>query len=75
MGPEIYQFVLIIIPPSAIFLNVLFLQEIITMSELIGSLIIIFGLIILDGRILKNNFLNKIMLGKKVSFKKQDSKK
>ncbi len=58
-GPGNLSICTIIIPPSAIFLNTLFLQEIITMSELIGSLIIIFGLIILDGRILKNNFLNK----------------
>lgn len=43
----------IIIPPSAIFLNAFFLDEIITYREYLGLIIIVFGLIILDGRLIK----------------------
>jgi len=42
----------IIIPPFAILLNAIVLQQIITVSEFLGLVIIIFGLIILDGRLL-----------------------
>ena len=45
----------IIIPPSAILLNAILIGELITLNELIGLVIIIFGLLILDGR-LKNLF-------------------
>ena len=47
----------IIIPPSAIFLNAFFLDEIITYKEYLGLIIIILGLIILDGRLI-NKFKN-----------------
>ena len=43
----------IIIPPSAIILNAIFINEMIKIHEFIGMLIIIFGLLILDGRIFK----------------------
>ena len=43
----------IIIPPSAIILNVIFLGEAISYSELYGLVLIVFGLLILDGRILE----------------------
>ena len=45
----------IIIPPSAILLNAIVIGELITLNELIGLVVIIFGLLILDGR-LKNLF-------------------
>lgn len=40
----------IIIPPASIVLNSIFLGQLISISELIGLLIILFGLVILDGR-------------------------
>ena len=40
----------IIIPPASIVLNSVFLGQVISISELIGLLIILFGLVILDGR-------------------------
>ena len=43
----------IIIPPSAIFLNAILIGESITLNELIGLVIITFGLLILDGRLKK----------------------
>ena len=43
----------IIIPPSAIILNAIFLGEAISYIELFGLLLIVFGLLILDGRILQ----------------------
>ena len=43
----------IIIPPSAILLNAIFIGELITLNELIGLVIITFGLLILDGRLKK----------------------
>ena len=42
----------IIIPPSAIILNAIVLGELISYLELVGLLLIIFGLLILDGRVL-----------------------
>jgi drug/metabolite transporter (DMT)-like permease len=45
----------IIIPPSAIILNLLFLNQVVSHSEMIGLLIIVVGLIILDGRFLKSS--------------------
>ena len=47
------QICTIIIPPAAIFLNAIILFEIITFEEVIGFLIISFGLIIIDGRLAK----------------------
>ena len=41
----------IIIPPSAILLNAILIGESITLNELIGLVIITFGLLILDGRL------------------------
>ena len=41
----------IIIPPSAIVLNAIFLGELISYLELVGLLLIIIGLLILDGRV------------------------
>ena len=43
----------IIIPPSAILLNAILIGESITFNELIGLVIITFGLLILDGRLKK----------------------
>ena len=43
----------IIIPPSAILLNAILIEESITLNELIGLVIITFGLLILDGRLIK----------------------
>ena len=43
----------IIIPPSAIILNAIFLGEAISFTELFGLLLIVFGLLILDGRVLE----------------------
>ena len=43
----------IIIPPSAILLNAILIGESITLNELIGLVIITFGLLILDGRLKK----------------------
>ncbi|MDC0093923.1 DMT family transporter [Alphaproteobacteria bacterium] len=43
----------IIIPPSAILLNAILIGESITLNELIGLLIMTFGLLILDGRLKK----------------------
>ena len=43
----------IIIPPSAILLNAILIEESITLNELIGLVIITFGLLILDGRLKK----------------------
>ena len=43
----------IIIPPSAILLNTILIGESITLNELIGLVIITFGLLILDGRLKK----------------------
>jgi len=45
----------VIIPPSAIFLNFLFLNQAVSQSEMIGLLIIIAGLIVLDGRYIKSS--------------------
>ena len=47
------QICTIIIPPAAIFLNAIILFETITFEEVIGLLIISFGLIIIDGRLAK----------------------
>ena len=44
----------VIIPPSAILLNSLFLNQAVSQSEIIGLLIIIVGLIVLDGRYIKS---------------------
>ena len=52
-GPGNLLLCTIIIPPSAIILNAIFINEMIKIHEFIGMLIIIFGLIILDGRIFK----------------------
>ena len=45
----------VIIPPSAILLNLLFLNQAVSQSEMIGLLIIVVGLIILDGRYIKSS--------------------
>jgi len=45
----------VIIPPSAILLNLLFLNQAVSQSELIGLLIILVGLIVLDGRYIKSS--------------------
>ena len=52
-GPGNLLLCTIIIPPSAIILNAIFINEMIKIHEFIGMLIIIFGLLILDGRIFK----------------------
>ena len=44
----------VIIPPSAILLNSLFLNQAVSQPEIIGLLIIIVGLIVLDGRYIKS---------------------
>jgi drug/metabolite transporter (DMT)-like permease len=43
----------IIVPPSAILLEVLVLDEVIGMSELAGLLIVTVGMVVLDGRLLR----------------------
>ena len=48
----------IIIPPSSIILNSLILGQVISMSELIGLMIITLGLIVLDGRYRKLLIIN-----------------
>ena len=45
----------VIIPPSAIVLNSIFLNQAVSQSETIGLLIIIMGLIVLDGRYIKSD--------------------
>ena len=45
----------VIIPPSAILLNSLFLNQAVSQPEIIGLLIIIVGLIVLDGRYIKSD--------------------
>ena len=45
----------VIIPPSAILLNLLFLNQAVSQSEIIGLLIILVGLIVLDGRYIKSS--------------------
>ena len=45
----------VIIPPSAILLNLLFLNQAVSQSEIIGLLIIVAGLIVLDGRYKKSS--------------------
>ena len=45
----------VIIPPSAILLNLLFLNQAVSQSEMIGLLIIVVGLIVLDGRYIKSS--------------------
>lgn len=47
----------VIIPPSAIVLNSLFLNQAVSQSEIIGLLIIVVGLIVLDGRYIKSSEL------------------
>ena len=61
-GPGNLLLCTIIIPPSAIILNAIFINEMIKIHEFVGMLIIIFGLLILDGRIFKK--VNKISLFK-----------
>ena len=43
----------IIIPPSSIILNAVFISEMIKLNEFIGLIVIIFGLMVLDGRVFK----------------------
>ena len=45
----------VIIPPAAILLNLLFLNQAVSQSEMIGLLIIVAGLIVLDGRYIKSS--------------------
>lgn len=45
----------VIIPPSAIVLNSIFLNQAVSQSEMIGLLIIVAGLIVLDGRYIKSS--------------------
>ena len=42
----------IIIPPSSILLNAIFLEQMITMAEMAGLAVITIGLLVLDGRVL-----------------------
>ena len=41
----------IIIPPSSIILNAIFISEMIKFNEFMGLIVIIFGLMVLDGRV------------------------
>ena len=43
----------IIIPPSSIILNAIFISEMIKLNEFMGLIVIIFGLMVLDGRVFK----------------------
>ena len=45
----------IIVPPSAILLEVLVLDEVIGMRELVGLLIVTVGMVVLDGRLLRRS--------------------
>ena len=47
----------IIIPPSSIILNSIFIGEVINTNEILGLLVIIVGLLIIDGRILGKKFV------------------
>lgn len=47
----------IIIPPSSIILNSIFIGEVINTNEILGLLVIIGGLLIIDGRILGKKFV------------------
>jgi len=47
----------IIIPPSSIILNSIFIGEVINTNEIIGLLVIIVGLLVIDGRILGKKFV------------------
>ena len=59
-GPGNLLLCTIIIPPSSIILNAIFINETINIHEFLGMMIIVFGLLILDGRILKQiNFYKK----------------
>ena len=59
-GPGNLLLCTIIIPPSSIILNTIFINETINIHEFLGMMIIVFGLLILDGRILKQiNFYKK----------------
>jgi len=46
----------IIIPPSSIILNAMIMGEIIVSNEIIGLVVVVFGLVIIDGRILGIKF-------------------
>jgi len=54
-GPGNLLLCTIIIPPSAIILNAIFMNEMIKIHEFVGMLTIIFGLLILDGRIFEKS--------------------
>ena len=43
----------IIVPPSAILLEVMLLDEVIGVNELSGLIIVIIGMVVLDGRFLR----------------------
>lgn len=47
----------IIIPPSSIVLNSIFIGEVINTNEIIGLLVIIVGLLVIDGRVLGKKFV------------------
>jgi drug/metabolite transporter (DMT)-like permease len=47
----------IIIPPSSIILNSIFIGEVINTNEILGLLVIIVGLLVIDGRILRKKFV------------------
>ena len=47
----------IIIPPSSIILNSIFIGEVININEILGLLVIIVGLLVIDGRILGKKFV------------------
>ena len=47
----------IIIPPSSIILNSIFIGEVINTNEILGLLVIIVGLLVIDGRILGKKFV------------------
>ena len=47
----------IIIPPSSIILNSIFISEVINTNEILGLLVIIVGLLVIDGRILGKKFV------------------
>ena len=47
----------IIIPPSSIILNSIFICEVINTNEILGLLVIIVGLLVIDGRILGKKFV------------------
>ena len=55
-GGSNVMLVTLLVPPSAVVLGVLFLNEVVTTEQLIGMALIGLGLVAIDGRLLKRFF-------------------